>query len=312
MKKERRIEMAGTTLGIYMPPEQPLSLVLNWGIKTQTTLCNYLDEYKKDLPSWITNERIKDLREQRKLKIPGDIWHWVKPRWQKEDIDPKPDAYGLFGGMIEQWEIENHPNDYFDYRITSEAVEETGLIIVRELKYHNGKSILDPDGKPKRISLFRRICLVYAENKKQGGGKVYEKFNHKTIEALRNPNQEEGHTYEVYFFHIMEADGTLSTEDHKGETRAPEIIPITSLYPRNSQVEGANWFYPKHAFGLKILLRQLIKEGKNEYKEPLAHLEKEFQHDDRLGFVEFADSTPTLDLSDEDAWLRATQGVKKI
>lgn len=293
--------MAGTTLGAYMPPNQPLSLVLNWNIKTQTSLINYLNKYKKERPATITEERIRGLEAQQKLmKIPGDIWYWVKPRWQKEGIDPKPDAYGLFGGMIEQWEIDQHPTDYFDYRMASEAVEETGLIIVRQLQ--NGE----------RVSLFRRVCLVYGKNKQQGGGKIYEKFNHKEIEALKNPSQEKGHTYEVYFFHILEADGALRDTGFPGETRAPEIIPITSLYPRNSQVEGANWFYPKHAFGLKILLRQLIEHGKIEYKEALAHLEKQSCYDHSLGFQEFPELIPTLDLSDEETWLRATQGIKRI
>lgn len=304
--------MAGTTLAAYMPPEQPLSLASVWNIKKQTTLVNYLEEYKREWPSFITEKRIRELREQHKLmRVPPDIWRWIQPRWQSERIDPKPDAYSLFGGMIEDWEIKKYGKDAPEWRVASEVVEEAGLVIVRELKRPDGTSVLDSEGNPKRISLFRKFCLVYGENKKEGGGKVYEKFDHKTIEGLKNPNQEEGHTYEIHFFHVLEADGILRDTGYPGETRAPEIIPIASLYPLGSQIEGANWFYPKHAFGLKILLRQLIEKGQTEYKESLTHLEKHFTRDGKLGFRECPESIP-LPVTDEEAWLRATKGVKRI
>jgi len=152
--------MSGSVRAIYLPPEQPLYVGVSWEIKTKTTLLNYLREYKKEWPKFITEERVKSLEAEQKLKhIPGDIWHWTQPRWQKEGIDPKPDAFGLWGGMIEQWEIDKYPNDYQDHRLSYEMLEEAGPSVVQELKNLDGSSVLDENGKSKRISLFRRICL---------------------------------------------------------------------------------------------------------------------------------------------------------
>lgn len=278
--------MAGMVLGIHFPDPQHIAVVFN--IKQKTEALKYVErneiDFKKENPYVDFQAVVSKLKNSR--RIPPQMWKWLWPRWQKESIDPKHDHYGLPAGKMEQYWRDKYPNDYFDYDMAEEFVEETGKKIVREIKTNNDKII--------RISLFKRVIMLYEKDREN------EKVD-----------------YENHFFHILEADGEWNKEGCPEETEAPEIVPIIKLFPpkfRPWPLNGID-FYPKHALGLKICLRQLMREqSKEEYLPALKHIEKFFPREAKdVGlFEEIKDTEPTFDLTDEEVWLRATQGIKKI
>jgi len=289
--------MAGMVLGIHFPDPRRIALVPN--IKFQTEAIKYLQnhrgKFKKEVSLVDLNKEVGELQNRRRVSphmiyIPPKIWHWVRARWQEENINPKHDHYGLPAGKIDQIWIDQYPNDYFDYAMAAEFVEETERIIVR--------SITKSDGEIVRVSLFKRLMLLLSKNRETGD------FD-----------------YEHYFFHIEEADGNWATKGFPEETGPPEIVPITSLFPPNYKNTEGQWpeggidLYPKHGFGVKFCLRELVREGKTEYQPALEHIEKFFPREAKdVGLIQELEAKPTLNLSDEELWRHFTQGqgIKKI
>lgn len=287
--------MAGMVLGIYFTDPEYIAVLDNTKFKTETIkYCRKNARYfKQNNPSVNLEKILTELENTRRIPphpcIPPEIWRWIKPIWKKENIDPKPDHYGVPAGKIDQFWIDQYPKDFFDYVMAGEFVEETGKSIVR--------AVTNSDESTTRICLFKRLMLLLSKNRETG---LFD--------------------YEHYFFHILEADGKWNIKGYEEETEPPEIIKITNLYPPNYRNKSGEWpkdgidLYPKHGFGIKVCLRELVHiEGKNEYLTALEHMEKFFPREAKeVGLIQELESEPTLDLNDEELWLRATKGVKQI
>ena len=287
--------MAGMVLGVHFP--SPATVVVLDNTKFKTEAINYGRKYgrefKQDNPQSNLSEMLKDLETRRRIPphpcIHGVLWHWIKSRWRDKGVDPKHDHYGVPAGKIDQHWIDAHPEDYFDYAIAAEFVEETERIIVREIKNSTGKT--------ERVSLFKRLMLLRSKNRESG---IFD--------------------YEHYFFHILEADGKWAEKGYPGETEAPEIVFTTNLYPPTYRDKEGQWplggidLYPKHGFGIKACLRELVhNQGKKEYMPALLHMEKLFPREAKdVGLIQELETEPTLNLNDEELWERFTKGVKKI
>lgn len=279
--------MAGTVLGIHFTDPQHIVVVFN--IKYKTEVIKYIArherDFKKNNPTLNFNEVMRELKLCR--RISPRILQWIQPRLRKENINPKHDHYGLPAGKIDEYWITLCPTDYFDYAIAAEFVEETEKSIVREVEINKKRT---------RISLFKRIVMLYSKNFENGKN-----------------------DYENYFFHILEADGEWGKQGFPEETEALEIVPITNLHPPGFKPwpKGAFDFYIKHGLGVKICLRQLVHEqGKEEYRSALEHMEKLFPREAKdIGlFEEIKPPEPTLDLSDDELWEHFIKGkeIKKL
>lgn len=288
--------MSGMVIGIHFP--SPATVLVLDNTKFRTEAIRYSKEnsreFKKSNPKANLSEILKELERRRRTppypSVPHTLWHWLKSRWKNEGIDPKHDHYGLPAGKIDQYWIDQHPDDYFDYAMAAEFVEETKKIIVRAITNGAGETV--------RISLFKRLVLLLSKNRET------ELFD-----------------YEHYFFHILEADGEKWAEEgYPGETEPPEVVPITSLYPPNFRDKARKWpeggidLYPKHGFGVKLCLRELVhKQGQEEYRQSLEHMEKFFPREaSGVGLTQNLEPNPTLNLNDEELWAHFTQGIKKI
>lgn len=284
-------------LGIHFTGPEHIILVEN--IKYKTEIMIYLKKYKKEFkincPEVNLEKILNDWENVRRIPpypcVPPEIWHWIRPRWQKENIDPKHDNYGVPAGKIDQDWINQYPKDYFDYAIAAEFVEETEKIIVRATTNSAGDII--------RISLFKRLMLLLSRNRETG---LFD--------------------YEHYFFHVIEADGEWAKNGFPEETGPPEIIPIKNLYPPGYRDKIGKWpengidLYSKHGFGVKACLRELVhNQGKEEYRPALAHMEKFFPREAKdVGLIKELEAEPTFDLSDDERWENFTKGkgIKKL
>lgn len=283
--------MAGMVLGIYFADPEHLVAVRN--IKKRYAILKYLREHQNDRDYPFrrgTVEFIEKLINNKKTKmVPIEFSEWVFGRWQVENIHhPKTDSYGLPGGEIDDYEIEKYPNDYFDYALPREFAEETGLLAIKETEKQNenGKKIME--------NLFRRSSLLWAKDK----------------------NEESGKTYENYFFHVFDVNpkSTLNPVGVDGETEPAELVPIAELGRRDVLGKIKYPFYPKHAMGLKIFLQQTVDAGHKEYEEALKHIEETFPQSPEqrgLSYIKIG-LEPTIVLTDDENWLKATKGVKKI
>lgn len=289
--------MAGMVLGIHFP--SPMTIVVLDNLKFKTAIIKYCRKYnkafKKDDPNADLEEILTKWENTRRtppyLCIPQSIWRWIQPEWQEKGIDPKKDHYGLPAGKIDQHWIDRQPNDYFDYAMAAEFVEETERIIVREVK--------NRDGNIERISLFKRLVLLRSRN--------------------RETND---YDFEHYFFHVLEADGEWGQKGYPEETEPPEIVQITSLFPPDYRNKERKWpeggidLYPKHGFGVKICLRELVyNQNKEEYRPALEHIEKFFRREAKdVGLIQELETEPTLDLNDDEMWEHFTRGrgIKKL
>ena len=148
--------MAGMVLGFHLTSPQHIIALDNTKFKTEIInyVRNHSKEFRKDNPSVDVTEIIKIWQSSRRTPpypcVPREIWHWIKPLWQRERIDPKHDHYGVPAGKIDQYWIDQFPEDFFDYAISAEWVEETETNIFQEV---------ETAGKTSRIPLFERNCL---------------------------------------------------------------------------------------------------------------------------------------------------------
>src|SRR3989344_5437956 len=132
--------MAGMVLGIHFTDPGHVALVDNIKFKTEVIkyVENHSKEFKKDNPSVDLAKIIKTWQNLRRTPpypcVPREIWHWIKPRWQRERIDPKHDHYGVPAGKIDQYWIDQFPKDFFDYALAAERVEETETNIYKEVE----------------------------------------------------------------------------------------------------------------------------------------------------------------------------------
>lgn len=289
--------MTGMVLGIHFP--SPATIVVLDNKKYETATIEYCKKnsraFKIDNPKVNLEEILTRWETTRRIPpypcVPREIWRWIQPIWQEKGIDPKKDHYGLPAGKIDQHWIDQHPEDFFDYAMAAEFVEETERVIVR--------AITMPDGKTIRISLFKRLMLLRSKNR-----------------------ETKDFDFEHYFFHVLEADGEWGQKGYPGETEPPEIVQITSLFPPNYRNRERKWpeggidLYPKHGFGVKMSLRDLVNnQAKEEYRPALAHIEKFFPREAKdVGLIEELETEPTLNLSDEEVWKRFTEkaGVKRL
>lgn len=290
--------MAGMVLGIHFP--SPTTIVNLDNTKFRTAVMKYCKKnsraFEKDNPGVNLEEILTKWEQTRRTPpypcVPQPIWHWIRPRWEHEGVYPKKDHYGLPAGKIDQFWIDKQPNDYFDYAMAAEFVEETERVIVREIINDDGE-VVD------RVSLFKRLALLLCKNRETGN-----------------------YDFEHYFFHILEADGQWGTKGYPEETEPPEIVQITSLFPPDYRNKEGEWpkggidLYPKHGFGVKLCLRELVRnQGKEEYLPALEHIEKFFPREAKdVGLIEELESEPTLNLSDEEIWEHFTKGkgIKKL
>ena len=287
--------MPGMVLGIHFPDSNSIPLVDNTKFKTRAIkyVHEYGREFKRDNPRVNLGEILKNWENSRRIPphpcVPQEIWRWIRPRWQEEGIDPKHDHYGVPAGKIDQHWIDQFPDNFFDYAMAGEFVEETGRSIV--------KTITNSSGKVDRFSLFKRLFLLVSQNRETG---IYD--------------------YEHYFFHVVETVGEWNKLGYEGETEAPEIIQIKNLYLPNYRDRDGKWpsggidLYPKHAFGVKACLRELVhNQGREEYRKSLEHMEKFFPREAKdVGLIQELEVEPTLNLNDEEMWDRFTKGIKKI
>lgn len=282
--------MSGMVLGIHLPT--PNTIVVLDNLKLKDTAIKYcrknIKTFEKENPGIDLEKELKKWEATRRTPpypcVPQIIYRWIRPRWDKrnENIDPKHDHYGLPAGKIDQYLVDLHPKDFFDWALVGEFVEETGKSAIREIR----NSI---DEVVARISLFKRLALLRCKNR-----------------------ETEDYDFEHYFFHIIEADGTWNTEGFLGETEAPEIVQITSLFPPDYRNREGKWpeggidLYPKHGFGVKLCLRELVRnQGREEYLPALTHIEKFFPREaNDVGLIYELEAEPTLNLNDEEAWKR--------
>ncbi|MEK7560044.1 MAG: NUDIX hydrolase [Patescibacteria group bacterium] len=276
--------MAGSVYGMYLPTDETIAVAPNIKRKIAILKCLKENRFEKDFPFLSrTIENLESVMKKRGLKqVPLVYSSWVFEKWRKERVyPPKIDVYGLPGGEIDEYEIQNYPTDYFDYALPREFAEETGLSpIIKDGKDEKGRTIYK--------NLFRRSSLLWAKDNREENGK----------------------TYENYFFHVFGIDPTskLNTEGVEEETEAPEIVQISKLGTEEFP------FYPKHAIGLKILLRQLLEAGQAEYEPALKHIEEKYPWTPEQRGLSFEklDPEPTIVLTDDEAWIKAVNGVKKI
>lgn len=283
--------MAGSVFGIFMP--DPEHLVSVWNIKKRYEILKYLREHQTDRDYPFKRGTVefieKLITDKKRRRVPVEFSEWVFEKWQIENIPhPKDDGYGLPGGEIDNYELEKYPNDYFDYALPREFSEETGLLVVKETnkRNENGQTIME--------NLFRRICLLWTKSK----------------------NEESGKTYENYFFHVFDVNqkSAINPKGVEGETESAELVPIIELGKKDAFGKVKYPFYPKHAMGLKIFLQQMIDAGHKEYEKALKHMEETFPQslEQRKLSYKRIDPEPTIVLTDDETWIRATKGMKKI
>lgn len=286
--------MSGMVLGIHFPT--PNTMVCLDNLKFKTRAIDYCrankKAFEKDNPKINLEEILTRWENTRRTPphfcVPQPIWNWILPRWQREGIDPKKDHHGLPAGKIDQHWIDKFSKDYFDYAMAAEFVEETERVIVREIRNSNGELV-------ERVSLFKRLALLRCKNRETGD-----------------------YDFEHYFFHILEADGQWGQKGFPGETEPPEIVQITSLFPPDYRNREGKWpdggidLYPKHGFGVKLCLRELVhNQHREEYLPALTHVEKFFPREAKdVGLIEELEADPTLDLNDEKAWQRFIEREK--
>ena len=232
-------------------------ITVDWNIKTYTAVWKWIDHNKHLVKK--TDAELREMRQYRRLDDrSAPFYNYDYQRflyWLRQRIgDTKPDAYGLPGGQIEQYEYVagdarkklfktdadyvNSGEHYSDYAFHREFVEETGLIAIRDKK-----------------ALFERVIQFYEEDREHPGDPTYE--------------------HENYFFWVREVIGKMNEEGVPEETLAPEIVPIMSLNRGN--------FYKKHAHGLMATLNRLVNEyGQEKYREALQYLQKTFPPSKKL------------------------------
>ena len=207
-----------------------------------------------------TDAELEEMRSYRRLDdrtAPFYNYHYQRfLYWLRQRIgDTKPDAFGLPGGKIEEYEYNegdarkklfqtatdyvNGGEHYSDYALPREWVEETGLLAIRDKK-----------------ALFERVIQFYEEDLQHIGDPTWE--------------------HEDFFFWIRELIGQMNEVGVPEETLAPEIVPVMSLNRGN--------FYTKHSQGFMATLNMLIREhGKGkQYREALEYFQKTFPPSKKL------------------------------
>lgn len=223
-------------------------VVVVWNIKQHTAEWKYINSHLDSVR--VPQDKLEIWKNWRRLPSKGRKPNDGFRGFIHSKIgDVKPDAYGLPGGQIEEYEYEQGeakkklfaiPDDYenggehfSDYSLHREWVEETGFLAIRERK-----------------ALFERVIKFYEDDNKH----------------MYDPTMDHGD----YFFWVRDVVGKMKEDGVEGETLAPEIVPITSLHPGN--------FYKKHAHGLTEILTRLVNEyGMEGYKDALKYLKITFR-----------------------------------
>ena len=291
--------------------ETSLLTVVVWNIKTYATAWKWIDKNRHLVRK--TDTELEEMRKYRRLDdktAPFYNYHYQRfLYWLRQRIgDTKPDAYGLPGGKIEEYEYAegdarkklfqtatdyvNGGEHYSDYAFHRELVEETGFTALLERKNDAGNIIYRTNEKgieiPVYDSLFERVIQFYEEDREHPGDPTYQ--------------------HEDFFFWVREVIGKMRKTGVEEETLAPEVVPIKSL--------NRSCAYKKHMHGLMATLNMLIREhGKGkQYREALEYLQKTFPPSKKLS-REPSIRTPELTgLADKDmfAYAMALDKVKPL
>jgi len=287
-------QQKGMVLAIYMPDE--LHLLVVQGRETEDALIDYMRQYFKDLPNnmkdafhkynkiW-SNKNLTE-REQfvRSRAAYTAIRQWLnKERAKRADVpNPKRDRLGLVGGKIWPDEFTDHPNDYGDWALARETVEESGLIVV------------DKDTKS---NLFHLV------------GRYWEQDHDAPVGNF---------TYENLVYWVNEAQsaekdqmGFPKPHDRgvKEETFAAFYIDVKKLGPHN--------FHRKHAQIVRDALRKRTElEYGWHYRPALEHFEAAFPvinslRKERVETLE-TEIECANNASDEEEFAKAMAGVKPL
>ncbi len=290
--------MAGMVMGVYFHPEDPLKFLSVWNIKTETAIKEFLTKNK--FP-YADIDIEKDWQRAAK---------WVKIQWREKGIrTPKSDAYGLIGGMLENFDFLESANKLGEKKIIWEPIwdmEQNRYVPMRDVDFAFNREFGEEGGQAWKVIKETDDAICYKP--------LFSRVLVRRTADTHTIGKEAFMAYENFLYIVNEVVA-VNESGVPGETRAPEFLSIFDLSPElnyHKRPAGKVPFYRKHGSVLMLLLQKLIRDGKADYQEALAYLQKTFPqvelHKEGLAYTPGEIEAATGD----DLWEKFTKGIQKL